>query len=248
MSDTKDTNVATFLQKLGNIKAEYVSAFLPSKKTTLKLKPLNLRQQKDIISSVADGVAGMISFTRILNNAIIDATGDETVKIQDRAPLTIALRASALGDTYKDGEKTISLVQILNTYKTYTPEFKDEDVVTHNGITVNVSIPTLKEENLTIKKLEEEIKRNGEKNNTKNLGSIYIYEIIKYIQSIKIDDIEVDYTSLKVKEKIEIIENLPLILNKKIINFIESIRKEEREILTVDDVTVEINPSFFDAE
>ena len=75
-----------------------------------------------------------------------------------------------------------------------------------------------------------------------------VNEIIKYISAVKFDDIEIDYTSLKIKDKIDIIESLPLALNKKIINFIESFRKEEREILTVDDVVVEINPSFFDAE
>lgn len=243
-----DNNVAIFLKKVSDIKAEIVQAYLPSRQAVLKIKPLNLKQQKEIISSVADGVAGMISFTRILNNIIIETTGDDTLKVYDRAPLTVALRVNALGDNYTSDDKTINLGRVLAAYKEYNQSFSDTTTVTHNGINVEVSVPTLKEENTTIKKLEEEIKRNGDKNNTKNLGSIYIYEIIKYIKSIKLDDIEVDYSALKIKEKIDIIESLPLSLNKKIISFIENIRKEEREILTVDDVLVEINPSFFDAE
>lgn len=243
-----NNNVSTFLTKIGNIKAEVVSAYLPSRKAVLKLKPLNLKQQKEVISSVADGVAGMISFMRILNTIIIEATGDETLRVYDRAPLAVALRVNSLGSTYKDEDKTIDLTKVLEAYKLLTPAEKTTESVTHNGIVVDISVPTLKEENITIKKLEEEIKRNGDKNNTKNLGSIYVYEIIKYISTVKFDDIEIDYTSLKIKDKIDIIESLPLALNKKIINFIESFRKEEREVLTVDEVVVEINPSFFDAE
>ena len=243
-----NNNVSTFLTKIGNIKAEVVSAYLPSKKAVLKLKPLNLKQQKEVISSVADGVAGMISFMRILNTIIIEATGDETLRVYDRAPLAVALRVNSLGSTYKDEDKTIDLTKVLEAYKLLTPAEKTTESVTHNGIVVDITVPTLKEENITIKKLEEEIKRNGDKNNTKNLGSIYVYEIIKYISTVKFDDIEIDYTSLKIKDKIDIIESLPLALNKKIINFIESFRKEEREVLTVDEVVVEINPSFFDAE
>ena len=190
----------------------------------------------------------MISFMRILNTIIIEATGDETLRVYDRAPLAVALRVNSLGSTYKDEDKTIDLTKVLEAYKLLTPAEKTTESVTHNGIVVDITVPTLKEENITIKKLEEEIKRNGDKNNTKNLGSIYVYEIIKYISTVKFDDIEIDYTSLKIKDKIDIIESLPLALNKKIINFIESFRKEEREVLTVDEVVVEINPSFFDAE
>jgi len=243
-----NNNVSTFLTKIGNIKAEVVSAYLPSRKAVLKLKPLNLKQQKEVISSVADGVAGMISFMRILNTIIIEASGDETLRVYDRTPLTVALRINSLGSIYKDEDKTIDLNKVLEAYKLLAPVEKTTESVTHNGIVVDITVPTLKEEIITIKKLEEEIKRNGDKNNTKNLGSIYVYEIIKYISAVKFDDIEIDYTSLKIKDKIDIIESLPLALNKKIINFIESFRKEEREILTVDDVVVEINPSFFDAE
>ena len=243
-----ENNVSSLLKKLTELKGDdQFKVTIPSRKAALSVTPLNLKQQKDIISSVADGVAGMISFTRILNNIVIDATGDSTLKTYDRAPVTVALRVNALGTDYKDDDKAINLADVVKKFEKAKHTLKDEDSVEHNGIKVNVRVPTLLDENLLIKKLEEEIKRNGE-NNTKNLGSIYVYEIAKFIKSIEFDGQVVEYADQKMKDKIDIIEGLPLILNKKVIAFIEQFRKEERENLTVDDVVVEINPGFFDTE
>jgi hypothetical protein len=244
-----ENNVAEFLKKVEGIKSETVSVFLPSKKQELNARSLNLKQQKEIIASSADGTVGIIAFTRILNDIILDSTGDNTLKLYDRAPIVVALRSNALGSTYRVSEQeTIDLGKITENYKTHKHTTKDKVAVVHSGIKVDLTIPTLAEENSIIKRLEEEIKRNGEKNNTKNLGSIYLFEIIKYVTSVTLDEIVIDYSALKIQQKIEIIENLPLALNKKIINFIEELRKVERDLLTVDDVTVEIDVDFFDAE
>lgn len=244
-----DTNIASFLKKVNDLKTDYFTAFLPSKGSNIKLKALNLKQQKDIISSVADGVAGLVSFTRILNDIIIDSvTEDAELKIYDRVPLSLALRVNSLGETVKvDKEKTINLSPIVEKLKTTKKTLKDEAEFSHSGVVVTVRVPTLKEENFVIKKLEEVVKRNGE-DNTKNLGSIYVYEIIKYISTVKYDDLLINYNELKIGDRIQIVEALPLSLNKQIISFIEEFRKEERDLLTTEEGVVEINPGFFDVE
>lgn len=244
-----ENNIAEFLKKVEGIKSETVPVFLPSKKQELNARSLNLKQQKEIIASSADGTVGIIAFTRILNDIILDSTGDNTLKLYDRAPIVVALRRNALGSTYRVSEQeTIDLGKVTENYKAHKHTTKDKVSVEHSGIKVDLAVPTLAEENSIIKRLEEEIKRNGEKNNTKNLGSIYLFEIIKFVTAVTLDEIVIDYSSLKIQQKIEIIENLPLALNKKIINFIEELRKVERDLLTVDDVTVEIDVDFFDAE
>lgn len=244
-----ENNIAEFLKKVEGIKSETVTVFLPSRKKEIKARSLNLKQQKEIIASSADGVAGAIALTRIVNNIILDTTGDSTLKVYDRAPIAVALRSNALGPKYKVTEQNVvDLEKLISNYKNYNHNVEDNVTVEHGGIKVYLTIPTLEEESTLIKRLEEEIKRNGEKNNTKNLGSIYLYEIIKYISSITLDEIVLDYKMLKIQQKIEIIEGLPLALNKKIINFIEDLRKAEKDLLTLDDVTLEIDVDFFDAE
>ena len=240
-------NISSFIKKIEGIKSDNVDVYIPSRKATLAFQCLNLKQQKDIISSVVDGVSGLVSFTRILNKIITDSSNDVTLKVYDRVPIAIALRIDALGSEYKSDDKVIDLAEVLSAYKDHVHSLPDTDTIKYKGISVDVRVPTLIEEGDIVKKLEEEIKRNGD-NNNKNLGSIYVYEIVKFISTVSYGDTVIDYTSLKIGDKIKLIESLPLALNKSIIRFIENIRKEERELLTVDEVTVEIDPSFFDVE
>lgn len=240
-------NVSSFLSSIRDLKKETVSAVLPSVGSEVELTVLNLKQQKDIISCIADGVTGLVSFTRILNNIIINSSSRDDLKVTDRAPAIIALRINAHGAVYKSDDVIIDLNAVISKIPTYTPYDADSAAFTHSGVTAKVTVPTLAYESSIINKLEDEVKKNGE-DNTKNLGSIYIYEIIKYVETLQFKDLVINFADLSIKDRINVLESLPLALNKQIINFIEEIKRKERELLTVDGVTVDISPGFFDAE
>lgn len=240
-------NISSFLNSIKDLKKETVTVFLPSKASDVELTTLNLKQQKDIISCIADGVTGLVSFNRILNNIIESASGLKDLTIIDRAPAIIGLRIKAHGPSYKSEDKTVDLNTIINQLSDYNPVSEPETVLEYNGIQATVGIPTLSQESSVISKLEEEVKKNGE-DNTKNLGSIYIYEIIKYVKSLEYNNITIDFGKLPIKERINVLESLPLSLNKLIINYIEGVKQKERELLTIDGVVVEISPGFFDVE
>lgn len=239
-------NVNTFLDSIKELKSETISVHLPSTQSREELKVLNLKQQKDIISCIADGMTGLISFSRILNEIIASTASNNNLLVIDRSPAIVALRSNAHGSTYTVDDVTIDLNEIINKFNTYTPSVT-AGVFTHAGVIVKVGIPTLSYENSIISKLETEVKKNGE-NNTKNLGSIYIYEIIKYVETVEYSDITINLHDISLKDRISILEGLPLALNKQIINFIENLKREEKEIMTYNGVIVEITPSFFDVE
>lgn len=240
-------NITLFLDSIKNNNKEVASVYLPSKKSKIDLIALNLKQQKDIIACVADGVAGLISFNRILNSILIDASGLNDLLIIDRVPAIIGLRAKAHGFTYKVDDKVVDLNTIINRLSSYSPIANTTEVIEYNGIKAVVGVPTLSQENSIILKLEAEVKKNGD-SNTRNLGSIYIYEIIKFVQSLEYDTINISFDSLSIRERINILEGLPLSLNKLIIKYIEDLKEKEQTLLTVDDTVVEIAPSFFDVE
>jgi len=239
-------NITSFLNSIKEIKAETVSVFLPSTSNKEDLKVLNLKQQKDIISCVADGITGLISFNRILNEIIAAAANNNSLLVIDRAPAIIALRANAHGSTYTVDDNSIDLNKIIEKFNTYTPSVSSAEF-SHAGVVAKVGIPTLTYENSIISKLEAEVKKNSE-NNTKNLGSIYIYEIVKYVESVQYNGITINLHDIGLKDRISILEGLPLALNKQVISFIESLKREEKDIMTENGVTVEIAPSFFDVE
>lgn len=240
-------SISSFLNSIKDLKKETVTVFLPSKSSDIELTALNLKQQKDIISCIANGVTGLVSFNRILNNIIESASGLKDLTIIDRSPAIISLRIKAHGSTYKFEDKIVDLNTIIDQLSTYKPVSDTATVLEYNGIQAIVGVPTLSQESNVISKLEEEVRRNGE-DNTKNLGSIYIYEIIKYVKSLEYNNITIDFDKLTIKERINVLESLPLPLNKLIINYIEDIKQKERELLTIDGVVVDISPGFFDVE
>jgi hypothetical protein len=239
-------DVSDFINKL-NATSNRIKMTLPSTGKTIEVKPLSLKQQKDIISCVGDGVAGLISFTRIINDVVTSNTELKDLTQHDKLAIILKLRANSLGSKYKYKEDSIDISEVVEKLQSHTFKASLSNELEFEGITVQAEVPSLSWETEVTKKLEDEIKRNGD-NNSKNIGSIYIYELIKHIKSVSLGQSVVNFSELKLRECVSVVESIPLALNKKVVSLIDSIRKEEQELLTINGVTIEINPGFFDAD
>jgi len=239
-------DISDFISKLNAVNNN-VKVIIPSTGEVAEIKPLSLKHQKDIISCVGDGVAGLISFTRLINGIITQNEGVKNITQHDKLAIITTLRVSALGPNYKAKDDVIDislLPEKISSYKFKTP---GTDSFSFEGIGVDVKVPSLEWETEVTKKLEDEVKRNGD-NNSRNIGSIYTHELIKHINSVTLGQTKVNFNELKMRECVSVIEAIPLALNKKIIDFIEKRRTEENEMLTINGVTIEISPSFFDVD
>ena len=75
---------------------------------------------------------------------------------------------------------------------------------------------------------------------------MYIYEIVKYIKSVEIDDEIIDMGEIRISERIKLLESLPLVAYKQIAKFMDEIETYQNDILTIDDYELAIDPIFFD--
>lgn len=239
-------DISDFINKL-NATSNRIKMTLPSTNKIIEVKPLSLKQQKDIISCVGDGVAGLISFTRIINDIVTLNTDIKDLTQHDKLAIILTLRVNSLGSKYKLKEETVDIADIVDKVQTYKFKSPLSGDLEFEGITVQAEVPPLTWETEVTKRLEDEIKRNGD-NNSKNIGSIYIYELVKHIKSVSLGQSIVNFNELKLRECVSVVESIPLALNKKVVSLIDAIRKEEQELLTINGVTVEINPGFFDAD
>ena len=89
-------NVSSFISKLDKLHEKTIGVFVPSLKKKVPTRPLNLKQQKDLISSVLDGLKGTLDFSRTLNKIIIQNTGLTDLKIYDKLPFIVTMRKNAL--------------------------------------------------------------------------------------------------------------------------------------------------------
>tara|TARA_R100000742_G_C4276838_1_gene98203 strand:- start:690 stop:1418 length:729 start_codon:yes stop_codon:yes gene_type:complete len=234
-------NVSSFLTKLDKLNDKTIDVFVPSLNKKVPTKPLNLKQQKDLISSVLDGIRGTLDFSRTLNKIITDNTGLTDLKVYDKLPFIVSLRKHALGN--KAG--SIELQKVIDNFKNIPFDIKDTTTVKKDGVQLVLRVPTLRQESILLSKCDQEIDQDQELAKD-GVGKLYIYEIIKYVDSLQIEDSVLEMDDIRIHERVKIVEKLPLSMYSKISDFIEKVNKYNSDVLTVDDVEVNIDAEFFD--
>ena len=239
-------NVSKLISKLDKLGDDGIEIFIPSKKKTVTVTPLNLKQQKDLISSALDGVKGTLDFSKILNSIILDNSGAEDLKIFDKIPFIIGLRVEALGTKYVDNGGEIDLQIVLDNIKKHKLQFKEEKLIEYKNLKVNLSIPTLQDENVLLEKGSSDLSAEGHDLKTE-VGVLYMLEIVKYIKEVEIDEITIDMSNTKVTDRMDLVEKFPLAIYSEISDYIETVNAYNTELLTVGDDKVSIDSLFFDS-
>lgn len=245
-----EDNVKSFLGRIQELKEKKIKVdvlSMPSKDGVDSF-PLSFKQQKNLISTIADGVVGALKFQKFINEAIIENTGLNTLKVSDKLPIILKMRMDALGNTIKiDGEEG-DISPVLEKAK----KLKFKQTKTIKGqLLVELEVPTMVYENSIIHATIECLKREGDSEVSKNVGNIYTYEILKYIKSIKFGEEVLVFSDIPIKDKVKIVDNLPVSLNKEIISFIQELKNKETETLKVvingEEKGFDIDVSFFDS-
>jgi len=243
-----EENVKSFLDKIQELKDTKNKVYVLSTGKQIESSSLTFKQQKDLISTIADGSIGALKFQRIINDIIIANTGNGDLKVSDKLPIIIKLRVDSIGKIYKLDQTDVNLEEILEKFKNL--KLKTSDII-KGAVEVEVEAPTLTQENKVIQATIDIVKKDGETELGKSIGNIYTFEIVKYIKSVKFEDQVLNFQEVPIKDRFKIVDNLPLTINKDIISFIQKIKSDENDVLTVtvDDVekTIDIDVTFFDS-
>ena len=240
------TSTSDFINKLSELKKEF-KVFLPSFKQEVTARQITLKQQKDIISTAVNGVLGALQFSKAVNELIIENVDSDTLFTYDRVPALLALRVESLGDKIKlDNGDIVSLKDSLERAKD-VPKFKFIKKVKIGALKVELRIPSLQEENVILKRCIQEIDNLKSEDLSKAMGLIYIFELIKTIKSVEVEEEVVDFNELKVVDRVKIVEQLPLELYDDITSFLTPIVKFEENILTVNESIIPVDTSLLDA-
>lgn len=243
-----ENNVKSFLEKIQELKDKKIRVLVPSLGNEIECSSLTFKQQKDLISTVAEGSVGALKFQKIINDTIIANTGNNELKITDKLPVIVKLRMDAIGNTVKFDQTEIDLSPVLEKLC----KIKTKQTKTIKGVvSIDLEVPTLVEENKVIQAIIESLKKDGDSEFGKSVGNIYTYEIVKYVKCVKFDGQELVFSDVPTKDRYKIVENLPLSINKEIVAFIQSVKNKETEALKVsvdgEERVVEIDVGFFDS-
>lgn len=208
------------------------------------LLPLSFKQQKTLFTSGLNGVVGILSFVKILNDILIENTGNQDLKVYHKIPLVLNLKKTIGSPDIVKGEKVIKIDDVIKNIKKF--EHPQSTIIECDGFSIHLKAPTLKEENKIISACIEDVKRNSEDDISKNVSLIMSYELPKFVDSITFGDQIIAFKELSSSDRFKIIDNLPATATTKITEFISIIRKYEEEIMTIDGVTIDIDSAFFE--
>ena len=244
------SNAKSFLSKLKDLNdANTVTVKLPSTGKNAEFKLASVSQQKDLVRTAFDGVDGVITRT-VAANKIVTENAVEAAEflIIDKPAIFVALRKESIGSKIKVDDKEYDLNDITPIKKSDVELTK---TIEHDGITVDLKVPTLAVDSEVTKKLAKEFaKFNTVEDKIKQSVDIVVaFESAKYIETVKVGEDTISFEDISVHERKDIVNNLPLTLNNKIVEYIGDIKVATDKAMTVaKEVVVEIDASFLSSD
>lgn len=244
------SDIKTFLEDLKQLNdKDCFDINVPSINKKISFKSFSVKQHKDMIKTVLNGVEGSILINKVLND-IIKANSnikDIEFKHYDRNKILVEMRRHTIGDKVVINNTDYSLTDL----PTFKFDFTEEKEFKYSGITVKMKIPTLDIDSKVTEKSIVEISKfsSDEKKVGDSINALLVYELMKFIQSIQIEDNIIDFTTQGTYDKKNIIDNLPLKLNNILLEFIADYKEYEQDLFTFGDgIKLNIDVNFLTNE
>jgi hypothetical protein len=227
--------------------------FIPSLNRKVKFKGLNTKQQKDAVKSALEKATAGVSFSLLLNSILRENIQEPVdLLLSDRSYIAVCLRVLSLSSTYKKENETVNLDFVLNNNLPLPTELKTSEIVVDN-IKITAAIPSLSRDNsinIESKKKLAPLPDNDDLPK-EAVGELYINELTKYIDKVDINNngnvVSIVFDELNLAQKTQLVEKLPLTINTKLIEFINSAKLFEKGYFTNNgkEVDINIDPSLF---
>lgn len=245
------SNVSEFLKELENLNStDKVSVYIPSINDNVNFKQITALQHKNLLNSLSGGVLGQLKLQQFFTQILLENIENKAVELSlyDRQYVIVQLRRASVGDIIPINDKNYKL-STLPALKSTKFKFKypTTRVIEHNGIVVNLAVPSLITESNVLDHLIINLsnKQLDDQKSQELIGTLLTYEIVKFIKSISIGDKVVDQSSCSIADLLAIVNNLPLKINNDIINYIADYRSYESNAFTFNDgVELTIDASF----
>lgn len=245
-------NILSKLKEFNN--SNLVSVYVPSAKRELSFKPLSVKQQKDLIKTGLDGVLSGITLSNVINNIINEnCTESYNFLVFDKMPIILNLRRQSFGNlftvTEDDKQKIYDLDEILSKDLKYSDDSTSWKIEMKDvKLSINVDIANIKDDTKINEFQLEKLKKLKDEQLSETIGSLFIYEILKFVTKIEVDGEELDLTKLSLKDRLNVIENIPATFNNNVLEYIQTFRKEESEYVTVNGEIMPIDARLFSKE
>jgi hypothetical protein len=244
-------NISNLLDSLKELdKQNGFTVYIPSLKAECKFKQLNIKQLKKILECVIDSpvytTEFILTFNSIIKENSLDEIDTNKLTILDKHLIFVKTRIESISpkftftftqdeiQNYNLDTATIT-VNLKEVYNNFIEKFTEipAKTYTYNNIEITCSIPTLETEN----RLEEELNKSTKLQITSpdelraSIGSLFINELTKFIDSLKVNNTAINFNTLNFKSRIEVIESLPVNVITDILKYIEEYKTKVNELI-----------------
>ena len=231
------SEISNILKELQSVEDDSViDVFVPSVNRLVKFKPLSVKQHHEILKCGIDGVLGSIKLSTIFNKIIVDNSLEPVdFTVYDTEWILLKLRMANVGENITIKEQTYNLNDLVRSKKIF--DYTDE--ITYKDIIVQLAVPNIRRDI----EISEACYKDFSKGNledrlvSETISSMLSYEVIKFIKTVTVNDLTVNFDSITTADKRKILENLPLSINNMITNFITKYRDHEQVSYTFEDGT-----------
>jgi len=231
------SNVKSFIDELKQLSdSDCFKVFVPSISKLVNFKAFSIKQQKDLMKSILDGVEGTVSMYKVFNEIIFEnSLEDIDFTIYDRNKILVDLRKQCISEVIKIEDRDYS----LNDLADFDFTFDKEKEYIYKGITAMIKLPSLREDTtITEKSIVEFGKFASEDKKIGNsLSILLVYELMKFIDTLKIEDTVINFGEISAYDRKSIIDNLPLKLINDILEYIADFKEFEQSLFTFSDGT-----------
>jgi len=242
MSQNPDaSNILKELQALSQ--ENIVNVYLPSLKTKIAFRKLNLKQQKSLVLVAMDNALSLLNFNVTLYDIICENLVEQidlnTLNLFDKNSIILSLIAENATAKSDPSKKTLN--GVLAKYESANVDINSKNIK-FNGGEVEVKIPSLTADYRFNKTLLTKYTKTVE-DQKEFMSDVYVIELCKYINSITMKSGVVKLIEYPLSSIIEIAESLPVITP--ITQYISQIKDIETKLNTFNNETVEISPALF---
>jgi hypothetical protein len=223
-------------------------------------KQLSTSQLKDLIKTVVDSPLTQAVFnntiSRIMRESLVTEGIDASLfNVVDRLLFTLETRIQSISPRITlSKEDLIEEVDLQKVKQKLTENIKNnstlfaDDSNISNQVELTFGVPLIKTETQLNDELYKDINLNIENQEElrKILGETFINELAKSIKVVKVQDKELDLSTVTFKSRLKTVESLPASLISNVISYIEKYRKVlDDSLLVKEDLSVPIDGSLF---
>lgn len=262
MSDNKYNDLIQAINETGT--SNVVDVYVPSCAKLVKFSPLTIEHQKRIISTSLDATVLNTTNHAILMSEICMECCKEPITLYaiDREPIAIGLRCKSIG--YDAPVQTVSgdtiKHDIQDHVKSYETIQKPDDLLNTKEISVDqtrikLKPPTMQDDITVNRCLVPQMSKDdlSDSSTIKNIvGSAIMYEYVKFIKSIEIGDVHVEFDFQHADQLVRVVESLPLSISKKLLDSINQVKTYQDKFIQIkhqeSTLTIATDARFYNSE